>query len=89
MLTIYRAADIVEAHIVAGMLEAHGIQCFVGGHYLQGAVGRLPVMDTATVLIHEDREAEARPLIEAYESNRIEEPEAAGGATPHGPLKPA
>ena len=36
--TVFRANDIVEAHIVAGMLQAEGIKTFVGGHYLQGAV---------------------------------------------------
>tara|TARA_R110002124_G_scaffold85971_3_gene222644 strand:- start:33411 stop:33530 length:120 start_codon:yes stop_codon:yes gene_type:complete len=30
----YRARDITEAHIVAGLLEANGIEAFVGGHCL-------------------------------------------------------
>ncbi len=41
MQIIYRASDIVEAHIVAGMLKSEGIDSYAGGHYLQGAIGDL------------------------------------------------
>ncbi|WP_303285526.1 DUF2007 domain-containing protein [Marinobacter sp. SS8-8] len=34
MQIAYRARDITEAHIVAGLLEANGIEAFVGGHCL-------------------------------------------------------
>ncbi|HDY84470.1 MAG TPA: pyridoxal-phosphate dependent enzyme, partial [Methylophaga sp.] len=44
---IFRANNILEAHIVAGLLRSRDIDCFVGGHYLQGAVGDLPSTDFA------------------------------------------
>ena len=53
MKIIYRAGNIVEAHIVAGMLRANGIEAHVGGHYLQGGVGDLSPMGFATVMTDE------------------------------------
>lgn len=50
MQLIFRASNILEAHIVAGLLDAHGLATHVGGHYLQGAVGDLPASEFAHVL---------------------------------------
>ncbi|HAV75683.1 MAG TPA: hypothetical protein DCX50_11995, partial [Limnobacter sp.] len=41
MEIVYKAGNIIEAHIVAGMLNACEIPTYVGGHFLQGAVGDL------------------------------------------------
>ncbi len=68
MQIIYRAADIVEAHIVAGMLQAAGIDAHVGGHYLQGGVGELSPLNFATVMVADEQVAEAMVLVREYES---------------------
>jgi len=73
MKIVYRAADILEAHIVAGMLQAQGIDCHVGGHYLQGAVGDLAMQGFANVQVGEDDFYAAQLLITEYESARSEE----------------
>jgi len=76
MQTIYRAADIIEAHIVRGMLEAEGIEAEVAGFYQQGAVGQLAPQDFARVMLVDERDAaRAEQLIAAYESR---DPEPAG-----------
>lgn len=67
MIKVYDASDITEAHIVRGMLEAHGIDAHVGGHYLQGGIGELAVQGFACVLVAEPQAASARELIDAYE----------------------
>lgn len=67
MQIVFRAANIIEAHIVAGMLEANGIETHVGGHYLQGAVGDLPAFDFAHVFVDEANFSRAETLIDAYE----------------------
>jgi hypothetical protein len=67
MKKIYDAANITEAHIVRGMLEAHGIQAHVTGHYLQGGIGELAVEGFVSVLVNEEEEARARELIIDYE----------------------
>lgn len=67
--TVFRANDIVEAHIVAGMLQSQGIKTFVGGHYLQGAVGDLAVQGFADVQVLEDDVDLAKSLITEYEAS--------------------
>ncbi|MEZ5449562.1 MAG: DUF2007 domain-containing protein [Thiolinea sp.] len=66
--TIYRAANITEAHLVAGMLEAQGIAAHVGGHYLQGGVGEIATMDFARVWVADEDYEAARPLIAEYKT---------------------
>jgi len=68
MKIIYKARDIIEAHIVAGMLNASGIETYVGGYYLQGGVGDMAVHDFANVQVADDDVALARPIIEEYDS---------------------
>ena len=67
MKLIYRAKDITEAHIVSGMLNANGLESFVGGHYLQGAIGDMAVQDFAMVHVADEDVDEAKRLIAAYE----------------------
>lgn len=68
MIKVYDASDITEAHIVRGMLEAHGICAYVGGHYLQGGIGELAVQGFASVLVAEEHATLAREVIRTYES---------------------
>ncbi|WP_066185029.1 MULTISPECIES: DUF2007 domain-containing protein [unclassified Guyparkeria] len=73
MKIIYRAADILEAHIVAGMLNAEGIEAEVAGFYQQGAVGELAPQDFARVMLVDERDTErAERVIAAYESREPE-----------------
>ena len=67
MQEIYRAADITEAHIIAGMLDASGIESHVGGHYLQGGVGELGAMNCATVSVTVEDVDRGLELIREYE----------------------
>lgn len=71
MQLVFRANNILEAHIVAGMLKSHGIDCHVGGHYLQGAVGDLPATDFAHVFVGEEDQTRAEALIEDYENGGL------------------
>src|SRR3990167_4190317 len=69
MQLIYRARDITEAHIVSGMLISNGLESFVGGHYLQGAIGDMAVQDFAVVHVADEDVDEARRLIAEYEGS--------------------
>lgn len=69
MVKIYSAADLTEAHIVSGMLQANGIEAHVGGHYLQGGIGELAAMDFASVYIDDNDREPARQLIDSYENH--------------------
>ena len=75
MIKIYNAKDITEAQIVRGMLQAHGIDAFVGGQYLQGGVGDLAVMDFATVSVADEHESAARELVLKYEQGELDRSE--------------
>ena len=68
MKIIYKARDIIEAHIVAGMLNANGIETHVGGYYLQGGVGDVSVFDFANVQVSDDDVTAAIPLVAEYEN---------------------
>jgi len=70
---VYRAADILEAHIVAGMLQSQGIDAHVGGHYLQGAVGDLAMQGFANVQVQDDEFEAAQFHVADYESARSED----------------
>ena len=69
MQIIYRASNIVEAHIVAGMLKSEGIDSYVGGHYLQGAIGDLSPLSFANVFVGDSDVPKAAIIIREYESN--------------------
>ena len=71
MKIIYHAADIMEAHIVAGLLRANDINPYVGGHYLQGAAGDLAVNGLANVFVDEKDVDAAQGLIREYENNTV------------------
>jgi len=53
MRIVYRAENIIDAHLVRNVLEAAGIPAHVGGEYLTGAIGELPVMGLVTVMVAE------------------------------------
>ncbi len=69
MIKVYRAANITEAHIVKGMLEANGIDAYVDGYYLQGGIGELATMDFVSVSVDDDDEKKARDVIDEYGDN--------------------
>jgi len=71
MKLIYKARDVTEAHIVSGMLEANGVDSYVGGYYLQGGVGDLAAMDFATVNVDDNDVDAALYLVSEYDKNTI------------------
>jgi hypothetical protein len=66
---IFNASNLSEAHIVAGLLNANGIETHVGGHYLQGGIGELAAADFATVHVADEDVARASALIAEYEGS--------------------
>lgn len=67
MKIVYQAANIIEAHLVAGMLQASGLQAFVSGHYLQGGVGEIAPSGFANVMVADHDVEAATPFITEYE----------------------
>jgi nitrogen regulatory protein PII-like uncharacterized protein len=73
MKLVYSASDIIEANIVAGMLQANGIESHVGGFYLQGGIGELAARDFANVHVADEDVELAKKLIEDYEQASIDD----------------
>ena len=69
MKLIYKARDIIEAHIISGLLKSKGIKAHVGGHYLQGGVGDLAATDFATISVADEDAESAASIIADYDKN--------------------
>lgn len=63
MRIIYRAENIIDAHLVRHVLEAAGIHAHVGGEYLTGALGELPPLGLVNVMVSEHDVEVATPLV--------------------------
>lgn len=51
MRVVYEAENIIDAHLVRGLLEQAGIVAFVLGEHLGGGIGELPVAGFVTVAV--------------------------------------
>lgn len=65
LIEIYRARDVIDAHLVKGALEEEGIAARVVGEELQNAIGGLPPgwSSAPAVLVHEVDAARAQEII--------------------------
>lgn len=68
MINVYSANSTTEAHLIKNLLEQHGVEAYVAGHYLQGGLGELPVFDIIQVQVAEADEAAALQVIKDYEA---------------------
>ena len=63
MRCVYQAENSIDAHLVRGVLEQHGIPAYVFGDYLSGAAGELPVCGLVEVHVANEHHAEAESLV--------------------------
>ncbi|TVP53443.1 MAG: DUF2007 domain-containing protein [Halomonadaceae bacterium] len=70
MLIVYRGKDMIEANIVAGLIQSHGIHCHVEGNYLQGGMGEIGTSGFSNVRVEDEDFDQARALVEEYEQDR-------------------
>lgn len=69
MQIVYRAENIIDAHLISGLLAQEGISAFVTGGYLSGAIGELPVSGLVAVMVAAADWDAARKAIEAFEAS--------------------
>ena len=69
MQRIYDANDLIEAHIVKGMLEQQNIDVYIGGYYLQGGIGELPASGNVSIWVADEQIEQAIEIIKEYDSN--------------------
>lgn len=63
MRIIYRAENLIDAHLVKDTLDQAGIPCFINGEYLIGGVGQLPARDFIAVSVPDPYVEAAEPLV--------------------------
>lgn len=68
MPTVFRAANALEAHLVADLLERSQIPARIEGEFLAGAIGDLPVTGLVRVVVEEVDVELARSIIAQWES---------------------
>ena len=69
MKCLYEATDMLEAHVIKGLLQQSRISAFIEGEYLNGAVGELPAGRLVRILVNDDDWRAAQEVIACYESN--------------------
>lgn len=70
MRVVYEAENIIDAHLVKGLLEQGGVPAFVRGDYLTGALGELPMMGLVAVCVPESELSRAQSLLRAFDRER-------------------
>jgi hypothetical protein len=63
MRIIYRAQNLIDAHLVKDALEGADVPAFISGEYLTGGVGQLPAMDYVAVMVPESSVAVAESIV--------------------------
>lgn len=71
MISVFRGSDYIEAQLIAGLLRQAGVEVFLQGAFLQGALGDLPATGHLAIFVNEADRAAAERLIEAYESGEL------------------
>ncbi|MGC1548772.1 MAG: DUF2007 domain-containing protein [Rhodanobacter sp.] len=72
MRIVYRAENLIDAHLVKDALEREDIPAYIAGEYLTGAVGQLPARDYVAVLVPESSMGVAERIVREVESVLIE-----------------
>jgi hypothetical protein len=71
MISVYVGSDYLQAQLLTGLLQQHGIEVFLQGAALQGGLGELPATGHLSIMVDlQDRDA-ARSLLDAYERGEL------------------
>lgn len=71
MISVFRGSDYIQAQLLAGLLEQHGIGVYLQGAALQGALGELPALGHLSIMVDEQDEGAAKSLLSAYERGEL------------------
>ncbi|WP_372760210.1 DUF2007 domain-containing protein [Pseudoalteromonas sp.] len=75
-VTIYRAANSLEANIIKGLMQSENIACQIKGDMLQGAVGEIPYEQTQACLqVYAIKERHARQILVNYQQVKQSAPD--------------
>jgi uncharacterized protein YdbL (DUF1318 family) len=71
LISVFRGSDYIQAQLLSGLLQQHGIAVFLQGAGLQGAMGELPATGHLSIMVDEQDQAAAQSLLEAYERGEM------------------
>ncbi len=71
MISVFRGSDYVQAQLVTGLLQHAGIEVFLQGALLQGALGDLPATGHLRIFVDESDRVAAEEIIAAYERGEL------------------
>jgi hypothetical protein len=71
MISVYRGSDYLQAQLLSGLLQQHGIEVFLQGAALQGGLGELPATGHLSIMVEEHDQQAARLLLAAYERGEL------------------
>lgn len=72
MTSVFRCSDYIEAQLLTGLLREHGLNVFLQGALLQGALGELPALGHLRILVEDSDRAAAELIIAAYERGDLQ-----------------
>jgi hypothetical protein len=70
MRVVYEPENLIDAHLVKGVLEQTGIPAYLRGEQLAGGIGELPVAGLFALCVPEACESEAREVLGALQRDR-------------------
>jgi hypothetical protein len=71
VISVFRGGDYIEAQLVAGLLRQAGVEVFLQGAFLQGALGDLPATGHLAIFVDESDRSAAEDIIKAYERGEL------------------
>lgn len=71
MISVFQGSDYLQAQLLTGLLEQHGISVFLQGAALQGGLGELPATGHLSIMVDEQDQPAARSLLAAYERGEL------------------
>jgi hypothetical protein len=71
MRKVFDAIDMLEAHVVKGVLQQEGIVGFIQGEYLHGGIGDLPVSGLVRIEVNDPDFDTARSVITEWEKEQV------------------
>ncbi len=71
MMTVYHAANSIEAHLIKGLLLQQEIAAYVLGEYLQSGVGEIPAVGLVRVSVSDSDYTKAKEVVDAWDSSTM------------------
>ncbi|MGD9841498.1 MAG: DUF2007 domain-containing protein [Steroidobacteraceae bacterium] len=71
MISVFRGSSYIEAQLLTGLLQQYGIEVFLQGAGLQGAMGELPAMGHLSIMVNEPDQVAAKSLLDAYDRGEL------------------